>query len=131
LNPGMRVVMATYRGLLGGWLIAATVPLLADFHPGATGVADGLWDPFRFGLAGIELLGAVLFAFEATVVAGLLLLLCSFTAAALIHIHYQVPRWLALYALVALALWYATQRATRAVALGTGAGRRLRGNLRR
>ena len=131
MNPGMRIVMATCRGLLSGWLIATTVPLLAYFHPGSTWVAGGFADPFRFGLAGIELLGAALFAFEATVVAGLPLLLCSFTSAALIHIHYQVPWWPPFYALAALALWYATRRVTRAGALGTGEAGQLRGNHRR
>jgi hypothetical protein len=109
----MRTILASGRGLLSGWLIAATVPLLTDARAIAAWSATGLWDPFRSGLAGIELLGAALFAFEATVVAGLVLLLGSFVAAALIHVHhYQMPWWLALYALAALVLWYRTQCAT-------------------
>jgi hypothetical protein len=78
----MRVILASGRGLLSGWLIAATVPLLVDSHSIAAWSAAGVGDGWRVGLAAMELLGAALFAFEVPAVAGFALLLASFVIAA-------------------------------------------------
>jgi hypothetical protein len=107
----MRVILASARGLLGGWLIAMTIPLLLDPRAIAGWSAVGLHDHIRIGLAATEMLGAALFAFEGSAVTGLLLLLASFIAAAAIHLyHGDRPWWLALYATSGIVLLYFTHR---------------------
>ena len=71
----MRVILTSGQGLLSGWLIAATIPLLIDPHTIAAWFVAGLGDRSRVGLASVELFGAALFAFELSVVAGFALLL--------------------------------------------------------
>jgi hypothetical protein len=115
----MRLRLASVRGLFGGWLLAHTLPLLIDHREIGTWQAIGLGDRLRIGLATIELLGAVLFAFEATVSTGLALLLTAFAIAALIHIHHgQVPWWLAGYAIAAVLLWYFSRNSASAAVSG-------------
>jgi hypothetical protein len=108
----MRVTVASGRGLLSGWLIAATIPLLIDPHTIAAWSAAGVGDRWRLGLAAIELLGAVLFAFELPAVVGFALLLASFALAAVIHISRdETPWWLAVYLIAGILLLYCTRRA--------------------
>jgi hypothetical protein len=110
----MRIILASARGLLSGWLIAATLPLLADPQAVTAWTATGHGDRARFALAATELLGAALFAFESPVTAGCVLLMGSLVAAAVIHLHlHQLPWSLAPYALTALLLWLGTRRALR------------------
>jgi hypothetical protein len=66
----VRVILASGRGLLSGWIIAMTVPLLMSAHAIEASSYAGLGDASRIGLARVELLGAVLFAFEVPVAAG-------------------------------------------------------------
>jgi hypothetical protein len=107
----MRVTLGSCRGILSGWLIAATVALLADPRSIAAWTATGLGDRSRIGLAAVELLGAALFAFELTASAGFALLLASFLVAATLHIHHrEIPWWLAVYALAAILMLYLTRR---------------------
>jgi hypothetical protein len=107
----MRLILASSRGLLGGWLVAMSIPLLIDPRAVAAWSATGLHDPIRIGLAAGELLGAALFAFEGSALAGLMLLLASFTAAAAIHLHHgERPWWLAMYATTGILLLYFTHR---------------------
>jgi hypothetical protein len=107
----MRVTLGSCRGILSGWLIAATVPLLADPRSIAAWTATGLGDRSRIGLAAAELLGAALFAFELTAAAGFALLLAAFVVVATLHIHHrEVPWWLAAYALAGVVLLYFTRR---------------------
>jgi hypothetical protein len=47
----MRLSLASGRGLPGGWLIAMTIPLLADPRVIAAWSAAGLYDQYRIGLA--------------------------------------------------------------------------------
>jgi hypothetical protein len=116
----VRVSLASSRGLLGGWLIAASAPLLLDPHMIAQWHAAGLGDWSRVVLATLEILGAAMFAFERTGLAGFALLLASFVSAAVIHLHHgQAPWWLAVYAIMGAVLLYFTRRAPRA---GAGAG---------
>jgi DoxX-like family len=106
----MRVTVASGRGLLAGWLIAATLPLLLNPHSVAAWSSTGLGDPARVALAAVELLGAALFAFERTIVAGFALLVASFVAAAVIHLHHdEMPWWLIAYAVTAILLLYCTR----------------------
>ena len=108
----MRLILASGRGLLSGWLIALTIPLLIDPHTIAVWSAAGLGDRSRVGLAIIELLGAALFAFEVPIVVGLSLLFASFIPAAAIHIrHNEMPWWLGAYAIAGLLLLHFTRRA--------------------
>jgi threonine/homoserine/homoserine lactone efflux protein len=104
----VRLILASARGLLGGWLIAVTVPLLIDPHTIAAWAAAGLGDRARLVLATVEILGAALFAFETQVVNGFALLMVSFIAAAILHVHHhEMPWWLAAYAVAgALLLRY-------------------------
>jgi hypothetical protein len=104
----VRLSLASARGLLGGWLIAVTVPLLIDPHTIAAWAAAGLGNRSRMTLATVEILGAVLFAFEAQLVTGFALLMVSFVVAATLHLHHhEIPWRLAAYALVgALLLHY-------------------------
>jgi hypothetical protein len=105
--------------LLSGWLIAVTIPLLADPHTVAAWSAAGLGAPSRVALASVELLGAALFAFEFPVVTGFVLLLGSFIAAAVVHIHHnEMPEWLMAYSLATMGLLYGTLLAARS---GAGA----------
>jgi hypothetical protein len=95
----VRIILASARGLLGGWLIAMTIPLLINQRAITALSAAGLHDQYRVALAAIEMLGAALFAFEAPAAVGLVLLLASFIAAAAIHLyHGDKPWWLAVYA---------------------------------
>jgi hypothetical protein len=107
----MRVILASGRGLLGGWLMAMTVPLLHDPRAIAGWSAAGLHDTIRIGLAATELIGAALFAIERTAASGLVLLLISFSAAAAIHLRLgDRPWWLAGYAIAGILLFYLTHR---------------------
>jgi hypothetical protein len=107
----MRVILGSCRGILSGWLIAVTIPLLADPRSIAAWSATGLGDSSRIGFATVELLGAALFAFERTAVAGFALLLGSFVVAAILHLHHrEIPWWLAAYTLTGMLLLYFTRR---------------------
>jgi hypothetical protein len=107
----MRLILGNCRGILSGWLIAVTIPLLAEPRSIAAWSATGLGDPSRIGLATMELLGAALFAFERTVAAGFALLLASFTVAAVLHLHHrELPWWLAAYTLAGTLLLYFSRR---------------------
>jgi hypothetical protein len=90
----VRVILASGRGLLSGWIIAMTVPLLMSAHAIAASSSAGLGDASRIGRATVELLGAVLFAFEVPVAAG-----------SHAH-HHEAPWWLALYAIAGAVLLY-------------------------
>ena len=110
----MRVILASSRGLLSGWLFAATTRLLIDPNAIAAWSAAGLSDRARVGLASVELTGAALFAFEGPVVAGFALLLASFLCAALLHLrHHELPWWLAAYSVAGALLLQLTRRALR------------------
>jgi len=104
----VRLILASARGLLSGWLIAATMPLLLDPRTMAAWAAVGLGDRSRMALSAIEILGAVLFAFEAQAITGYALLMVSFLVAAILHLHHhEMPWWLAVYAIAgALLLRY-------------------------
>jgi hypothetical protein len=107
----MRLILASSRGLLGGWLMAMTISLLIDARAIAAWSAAGFHDFIRIALAASELLGAALFAFEVSALAGLTLLLASFIAVAAIHLHHgQRPWWLAMYAITGVLLLYFTLR---------------------
>jgi hypothetical protein len=100
--------------LLSGWLIAVTVRLLTDPYAVAAWSAAGAGERSRVGLASVELLGAALFAFDTSVVAGFVLLLGSFIGAAAIHIHHgELPWWLAAYSAAGIIMLYCTLRAQR------------------
>lgn len=108
----MRVVVASTRGILSGWLIKATLPLLVSPHAIAEWTAAGVGDRTRVALAATELLGAALFAFERSVVAGFTLLALSFADAAVIHVqHGEMPWWLGGYFAASALLLYWTRRA--------------------
>ncbi len=108
------MILASGRGLLGGWLMAMAAPLLFDPRAIVGWSATGFHDRLRVGLALVELLGAALFAFEGAAVAGFLLLLASFISAAAIHLHHgDKPWWLAVYAAAAMLLLHFTRRACR------------------
>jgi len=114
----MRVNLASCRGLLSGWLVAATIPLLFDPHTIAAWSAAGLGNRSRVALSAVELLGATLFAFERSVVAGFALLLASFSLAAVIHVHHgEMPWWLAAYSIAGILLLHLTRRGLRSVAV--------------
>jgi len=101
----VRLTLASARGLLSGWIIALTIPLLIDPRTIAAWSAAGLGGRPRLLLAVIELLGAALFAFETSVVAGLVLLMLTFVAAGAAHLHQgQIPWWLLAYAIAATLL---------------------------
>lgn len=107
--------LASMRGLCGGFLVALTLPLLAHAPSGAAGLGDA----GRWLLGSLEIAGAVLFAFERSVVAGSVLLLTSFCGAAAIHLHAHAPPWhLLAYAAAVSGLWAATGRTSRHVAPG-------------
>jgi len=111
----VRTRLASGRGLLGGWLIATTMPLLFNPHTIAAWSATGLGDASRIALASVEIAVAALFAFERATVAGFALLLASFIPAAVIHVHHDgAPWWLALYSIAAIPLLFLTRRALRA-----------------
>jgi len=110
----VRVMLASGRGLLGGWLIAATIPLLFNPHAIAAWSAAGLGDGTRIALAAIEIAGAALFAFDRAALAGCVLMLPTFISAADIHVrHDDAPWWLALYSIAAILLLLFTRRALR------------------
>jgi hypothetical protein len=107
----VRVNLASGRGLLSGWLVAVTVPLLADAHTIAAWSAASLGNRARIALAAVEFFGAGLFAFERTVMAGFVLLLATFVPAAVIHVHHdEMPWWLAVYSIAGTLLMYFTLR---------------------
>lgn len=106
--------MASARGLLSGWLLTLTVPLLSNAVTISARSAAGLDDQARIVLALTELLGAALFAFEPLIVAGFALLLGAFAFAAAVHIYLGKAPWqLLFYALVATLLLYFTKRSKR------------------
>ncbi|HKC16029.1 MAG TPA: hypothetical protein VKC11_04915 [Steroidobacteraceae bacterium] len=108
----MRLILASARGLLSGWLIALTLPLLVDPHTISAWSAASLGSRSRMLLAAAESLGAALFAFEAQVAAGLVLLIASFVGAGIVHLHHgEVPWWLVAEAIAATLLWRFTARA--------------------
>jgi hypothetical protein len=108
--------LSSCRGLLSGWLVAASVPLLVNPHTVAAASAAGLGDHVRITLATAEIVGAALFAFERTVMAGFALLLMTFVLAAVIHVHHgEMPFWLAAYAIAGAILMYLTQRSRSSV----------------
>lgn len=110
----MRVSLASCRGLLSGWLIAATIRLLIDPNTIAVWSAAGLGSRLRIALSTIELLGAAMFAFERSVTPGMVLLLASFALAGAVHVHDgQLPWWLAAYSMAGLLLLYLTRRGSR------------------
>jgi hypothetical protein len=107
----VRVNLSSCRGLLSGWLIALTAPLLVDPNTIAAAAAAGLGDRARIALAATELLGAAFFAFERTVMAGFALLSITFVPVAVIHVHHgEMPYWLAAYSIAATFLLYFTRR---------------------
>jgi hypothetical protein len=108
----VRVVVASIRGILGGWLIKATLPLLVSPHAIAEWTAAGIGDRARVTLAIVELLGAALFVFEWSTLAGFILLTLSFAYAAVIHVqHGEMPWWLGIYLVTSALLLYWTRRA--------------------
>jgi hypothetical protein len=110
----MRMMLASGRGLLGGWLIAMAIPLLIDPRAISGWSATGLHDNIRIGLAAVEVLGGALFAFEGSSVAGLVLLLAAFLAAAAIHLYHGDKPWqLAVYSTTGMLLLYFTRRVHR------------------
>jgi len=114
----MRLMLASSRGLLGGFVIALTLPLLSDPHTIAAWSAVGLGNHARLGLAAGEILGAALFAFESGVIWGSALLIAAFAVGATLHVrHGEMPWWLAVYALMAAVLLYLTLRTERRSAL--------------
>jgi hypothetical protein len=107
----VRVNLSGCRGLLSGWLVALTMPLLVHAHTIAASSAAGLGDRARVALATGEIFGAAFFAFERTAMAGFALLLMTFALAAAIHVrHGEMPYSLAAYAIVGAILLYLTQR---------------------
>jgi len=110
----MRLILASARGLLSGWIIALTVPLLIDPHAIAAWSAAGLGNRSRTLLAAVELLGAALFAFETPILVGLALLIVSFIVAAVVHLQQgAMPWWLVAYTVAAMLLWRLTARIRR------------------
>jgi hypothetical protein len=107
----VRVDLSSCRGLLSGWLAAVTVPLLIHPHSIAAASAAGLGDGARIALATGEIVGAALFAFERTAMAGFTLLMMTFVVAAVIHVHLgDRPYSLAAYSIAGAILLYLTQR---------------------
>ncbi len=108
----MRVSLASTRGLLGGWLVAATVSSLTVPAALAAWSAAGLGGFSRLAIGSAEILGAALFAFESTVLAGFALLLGTLLIAAVVHLRIGEGPWhLGAYALAAAVLLYFTRRA--------------------
>jgi len=114
----VRVDLAAARGLLAGWIVAVTLPLLFKAATIAEWASIGLGDRARWTLASIEIIGALLFAFERTVIPGAVLLITTFLAAAALHIRHGLwPWWLASYAVIVLVLtWVTAKPAARAQA---------------
>jgi len=107
----VRLILASTRGLLCGWLIALTLPLLVDPHTMSAWSAAGLGSRSRILLAAAELLGAALFAFEAPIAPGLTLLMLAFVSSGVVHLHQgERPWWLVAYAIVATLQWRFTVR---------------------
>jgi hypothetical protein len=112
MRDRVRLAIASARGVLSGWLLAATLPLLVSPHAIAEWTAAGLGDWARVALAVTELLGAALFAFEWSAITGFVLLALSFAYAGFIHLqHGKTPWWLGGYYVASLVLLYWTRRA--------------------
>jgi hypothetical protein len=110
----IRLIAASARGLLGGWLLALAVPLLSDAVTISEWSASGLRDQARSGLAIVEILGAALFAFEPLITIGFALLLAALAFAAALHIHFGKAPWhLLFYALISTLLLYLTKHSRR------------------
>jgi len=110
----VRVNLAVARGLLAGWILAVTVPLLVDTATIAAWTGIGLGFRLRWTLALVEITGAVLFAFERTVAVGAVLLIATFLVAATLHVRHGLwPWWLGIYALTVVTLARATHQAGR------------------
>ena len=110
----MRVNLAAARGLLAGWIVAVTVPLLIDAATIAAWTGSGLGARSRWTLALAEISGALLFAFQHTVAVGMVLLIGTFLVAAALHVHHGLwPSRLGIYALCVIVLARATQQASR------------------
>jgi hypothetical protein len=108
--------------MLSGWLIKATIPLLVSPHAFAEWSAAGVGSGARVALAGVELLGAALFAFEGPLTIGFALLSLSFVYAAVIHVrHGEMPWWLGGYFVGCVLLLYWTRRARVHPSAGTTA----------
>jgi hypothetical protein len=106
----VRVGVASARGIVGGWILKATLPLLVSPQAIAEWTAAGVGDRARIALAVVELLGAALFAFEWSAVAGFILLALSFSYAAIIHIQRgELPWWLGGYLVASAILIYWTR----------------------
>ena len=107
----MRVNLDAIRGLFAGWIVAATLPLLFRPETIAAWATLGLGHRSRWALACIEIVGALLFAFERTVIPGAVLLISTFLAAAALHAQHGLwPWWLAGYAVIVVALAWPTQK---------------------
>ena len=107
----MRVKLAAARGLFAAWIVGVTLPLLFDSAAIAAWAGIGLGDRSRRALACSELIGALLFAFERTVLPGAILLITTFGVAAALHRHYGIwPWWLASYAVIVVALAWVTKK---------------------
>jgi hypothetical protein len=119
----VRVPLAGARGLLGGWLLAATVTSLTGPAALAAWSAAGIGGFGRLAIGFAEILGAALFAFESTVVAGFVLLLGTLLVAAFVHIRLGESPWhLGAYALAAAGLLYLTHRVGVGERAGVAAG---------
>jgi hypothetical protein len=98
--------------MFSGWLIKATIPLLGSPDAIAEWSAAGVGSGARVSLAAIELLGAVLFAFEWPITIGFSLLSLCFAYAAAIHVqHAEMPWLLGGYVVAGALLLYWTRRA--------------------
>jgi hypothetical protein len=109
----MKVALAGCRGLLGGWIVAVTIPLLLAPAAIAQSSVIGLGDRSRIALASAEILGALLFPFQRVVTAGAVLLLAAFLVAAALHFHHGEWPWrLGAYAAAVIVLERFTIRAS-------------------
>jgi hypothetical protein len=107
----VRVNLAATRGLFAGWIVAATVPLLFRADTIAAWATLGLGHRSRWALCCIEIVGALLFPFERSVIPGAVLLVSTFLAAAALHVRHGLwPWWLAGYAVIVVALAWPTQK---------------------
>ena len=110
----MRTMLTGIRGLFGGYLFALTLRLLIDPTTIAAWAAAGLGDVGRFGLAGAELIGAVCFTFEKSLLPGAILLFTSFGVASLLHLHAHERPWrFIIYSALTVALMLSPRRLER------------------